>query len=190
MERFEIRKGGNLVRTYWDYNKKKNSGSYKEKDYTKVAARCLFENCTLDKDVTLKDVFLLLNRDIDFYKSVIGNWVEEFVSEGLKKSKYEANDIDTLVLKWDYQLSKDYDAKKGKTILEGMAIPGFYGTSRKNKDTYSVSFVSVDKLARLPLKLVEKVDIFDNRPEFFEKLKELPEDERGKEISPTFTADR
>jgi hypothetical protein len=84
MEDVKIVSDGKLLRTRWVYDESKAEGSYDTNDVTDVAPQYLFDACTLDQGVRLKDIFELLDRHIEVYKRIMGNLVEDVVSEGLQ----------------------------------------------------------------------------------------------------------
>jgi hypothetical protein len=73
MEKLQIRKGGKLVDTRWIYDREKDQGEYQEFDVTDKAVRHLFDICYLAEDVTLKDLFLLLNTNLEQFDLIFGN---------------------------------------------------------------------------------------------------------------------
>ena len=77
MEELKIIPGGNLIRTRWVYDEEKDKGAYLTEDVTEHAPLYLFDACSLDDTVILKDIFILLNRHIDVYKSIFRTYVEE-----------------------------------------------------------------------------------------------------------------
>lgn len=82
-EGLAIRKGGKLIETYWHYNAETKKGAYQEKDVTASAIRRLFESCELEDNITLKDIFLLMQTELELFDTFIGNWCEEIITEGL-----------------------------------------------------------------------------------------------------------
>lgn len=92
MEGLQIRKGGQLVWTYW-YAKGKVR-EYREKTVTSRAPSLLFERTTLAPGVTLRDIFLLLEKHINAFDAILGNWCREIVAEGLGKRRRPSDGID------------------------------------------------------------------------------------------------
>lgn len=177
----QIRKGGKLIETYWHYNKKKKAGLYKERNLTKKSVAYLFEPCTLEDGLLLKDIFLLLNTNLDIFKVIIGNWCSEFVQEGLKPLKGKEAEREIEFLELYSSLEKTMDQKTKFQTVDGGVFPELHGTGfvqKKDKYmspenggyleckagkriSYSVSFMSASELARLPIKLSDEIKIYD-----------------------------
>ena len=124
-EKLEIRKGGKLVETKWVYDKAVKKGEYVEKDVTDRALRFIFEPCELEEGVTLRDIFLLLNTELDIFDAIFGNWLKEIVTEGLTKPSkpyvFDEEGIEYLELYWSFYY--DDGSRYG---------PSFYGYNRAN----------------------------------------------------------
>lgn len=166
-----IAKGGKLLQTEWVYDDEKEEGSYVTSELDDFAATgLLFEHCELADDITLRDIFLLLEKNLDFYQVVIRNWVEELVREGLDGPTVPDNEspyIDYLELYWHFEGSKF----EGKRTLGGYSFPEFHGVSKalteeELKDypgfkagdviNIAVDFTPTNKLMDLPVKLKKK----------------------------------
>lgn len=129
-----IAKGGKLIETDWVYDNEKEAGSYVDEDVTKLAIRRLFDPCTLEDGVSLRDIFELVNTELDIFDLVIGNWCKEIVTEGLtgtpkKVGYYDPAEIEYLTL--GYYAS--YNSKK-KNSFHGFHRPDFGGVGWKLKD--------------------------------------------------------
>jgi hypothetical protein len=178
---YQIRKGGKLIEIYWHYDEEAKEGSYKERDVTEQAIRCLFDRCSLASDVTLRDVFELLNTEIELFDAVLGNWCKDLVKEGLTGTpdadqKAECvRDIEFLELYWTIIREEDNDTSK--SVLQGLIMPGFHGVGyelMEDKEEYGytmkkgyrtpwgVSFLNTTSLIDLPLRLKNEVEISDD----------------------------
>lgn len=138
-ECLQIRKNGKLVQTKWVYDEEKEQGSYQEFDITDQAISKLFEVCELAPDITLKDIFLLLNTELDIFDTIIGNWTKEIVTEGLTQPEkpYVKDDeaIEYLELKLSLEYDMNYD--NGKNILNGPTRLDFGGVGfEREKDKF------------------------------------------------------
>lgn len=160
-ETLVIKKGGRLVKTKWSIKSQK----WIEKNITREAIFHLFDHCEVESDVTLRDVFLLINRDLNFYKIFIRNWVEEIVEEGLN-SKFKREDtkserIDYLELYWHYEVDKFNKEKTSQLCMP--TFPGFHGVGvSENKPTnWAIEMGPLSRIIGLPLKLKDKLLIFD-----------------------------
>lgn len=162
MEKLEIRKNGHLVRTRWVYEQKKNKGKYIERDVTEKATLLLFEECVLAKGVTLRDIFRLVKKDLKIFSVILGKEAALYIKEGLEKKGTRRNKgrIKELELYWSVSLSRTEKQER----LEGSSCPYFHGLGfelKKGQDgfkpgekiPYSLSFVSVQELIDLPLRL-------------------------------------
>lgn len=161
-----IKKNGKLIKTKWNEKTQKNI----DKDVSKYSMRYLFDECSLDSDVTLKDVLKLINKNLDIYDLIIGNWCKDLVTEGLKgKIKNKDLDIDKLELYW--RISKDKDIDTKQDLFAGYLFPSFHGkgiaTSEKDghkkgeEVNWSLSFLSVADIRDIPLVLEENTFIYN-----------------------------
>ena len=177
-EKLEIRKGGKLIETKWVYDKEAKQGSYVEFDRTDRAFRYLFEQCQLAPDVTLKDIFELLNSDIDVFDAVIGNWCEEIVTEGLTQpakpydlSKYDPEQIEYLELRYTPEYDLDGD---NKDVFYGFHRPDFGGVGvvlqndgdqdhykKGERIPWGVSFSKANDLINITVKLSDKFVVYE-----------------------------
>lgn len=171
-ERLEIRKGGKLIEIYWD----SDAQDYKEKDITDAVISKLWDNCTLASDVTLKDIFLLLNTELDIFDAVIGNWCIDIVTEGLTQpekpynNQYDSDEIEYLEL----QLC----AYKDEDSFYGYNRPDFHGVGFKLKEDqkfewgetmypkgeripWGISFTPACELINIPVKLDNKFVVYN-----------------------------
>ncbi len=175
-----IRKGGKLIEHYWHEDK----GDYQERDVTESAIQRIFESCILEEDVTLKDIFLLLNTELDIFHAIIGNWCDELVTEGLTKpatvySGYDKDEIEYLEL---YQTI--YTEPEG---TYGLIRPDFHGVGWELKEDYMAGWTdsdgkevidwpkgeripwglschSTNELINVPIKLKNEMTIYDDNP--------------------------
>jgi len=175
-----ITKGGRLIDT--DHYSK---GS-QENDVTDIAIRYLFEPCTLEEGVTLRDIFLLLDSNLAMFDTIIGNWCSDIVTEGLTKpakeyGDYDANGIEYLELCYNV----NYDNKR-KTELRGLTRADFGGVGwelredkcfdwvdpetgkpqvefhKGSRIPWGVSMSPANNLINLPVKLSNKLIISDS----------------------------
>lgn len=195
MEKLEIRKGGKLVETKWVYDREKEEGEYKEFDRTDQAIRHLFEPCQLGEDVRLKDIFELLNTELDIFDAVIGNWCKEIVTEGLTKpgkpydlTKYDPEQIEYLELRY----TPEYELYEGVDSFYGFTRPDFGGVGVElqndgDQDHYKkgeripwgISFTAANDLINIPVKLNDTFAVYEgilrckDKPGFGHKLVEF-----------------
>jgi hypothetical protein len=125
---------GRLIKT-------KDSGT--AEDVTnKIPFYTQYYECKIAKGVTLKDILLLIQRDLDFWKILVNNYVETFVEEGLRETNKTA-DLDYLELYYWLQVEDD-------TVL-GLMFPDFHG--HKDNTSYALDFLPVYEIADLPVVL-------------------------------------
>lgn len=176
-EKLEIRKGGKLIETKWVYDKTAQQGEYKEFDKTDQAIRLLFDVCELAPDVTLKDIFQLLNTELDLFDAVIGNWCKEIVTEGLTQpekpydlSVYNPDQIEYLELRFTPEY--DHNGDGTEDYLQGFCRPDFGGTGielqaehehykKGERIPWSISFTAANDLINVPVKLAKDVVIYE-----------------------------
>lgn len=168
----EIKKGGKLIQTEVECSQ--------EQDVTDSAVRFLFDYCTLEDGVTIRDIFLLLNSELELFDLVLGNWTKEIVNEGLSQpgKPYDLSDeeaIEYLELYW----SVSYDESTPE--LNGINRPEFHGVGVAQKEDkvfewgglehkkgertrWAVDLSPVSDLVNIPVKLNTDFVVFDDDP--------------------------
>lgn len=176
MESLKITKGGKLIETEWVYDEAKKEGSYVSTDVTDQGIRHLLNGATLDEGVTLKDIFLFLNTELDIYDSIIGNWCKDIVTEGLTQPEkifngYNPDEIEYLELYWNL-----HQQAEG---TYGLVRPDFHGVGwvlqqdklfewgevewpKGQRIPWGLSFTPTNELINLPLKLNPELDVYDD----------------------------
>ena len=110
-----IMPGGELVRTYWEYDEVSKKVELKTSNVTDKAPSLMFKSVSLDKNLKLKDILLLFKKNLPFYSIFLNNWVEEFVNEGLDNEPTETfDDVEYLELYWNTNKNTDEDKIKLK----------------------------------------------------------------------------
>jgi hypothetical protein len=181
-EKLEIRKGGKLIQTKWVYDRVAKKGEYKEIDRTDTALRHLFDACELAEDVTLEDIFLLLNTELPIFDSIIGNWCKDIVREGLagprKPYVHDEEGIEYLELYYTPEITKNYGDERGD-VMHGLKRPDFHGigfvrtkdevdewgTVRHKKGertNWSICMTPTNEMMNIPVKLNNKVEIYED----------------------------
>lgn len=176
-EGYEIRSGGKLVHTFWHYDEEKDEGGWQEKDVTDESFSHLWKETSLADDVTLKDIFLLINRHLEVFDVLLGNWCAELTEEALSgQDAEEDTDIEYLELYKYYELGEVWE--NGELLPDvigplNTAFPSFHGKGflRTEKDrndgqpfreNYAVELSPTYKIVDLPLKLNRELVIFDD----------------------------
>lgn len=119
-----LKKGGKLIQTKWVYDDLTEEGEYKDFDVTDKALGHIREACELEEGVTLKDLFLLIQPDLDVFQVIFQNWIKEYVTYGLNNpgqlaGTYDPEEIEYLELYWDLYFDSE--------ALYGHSRPSFHG---------------------------------------------------------------
>lgn len=163
MEELELRKGGILICTDGRVGKRKW-----KRDVTATAPAYLFRRCRLAKNVTLRDVFLLLRKHEKLFTAVLRNWCAEYTAEALATKgdpytkRYSADGIEYLKLQkwlsvWSFP-KKQWASADDITHFGGV---GFalrraskeLGVPKGYRMSWGVDFTPVHQLANIPLRL-------------------------------------
>lgn len=142
-EGLQLVSGGRLLRTKWATETK----SYLTTDVTENAPCYLFAVCEVAEDVILRDIFLLLQKHLEFYQNAIGHHVAEFVGEGLPPSPPNP-DYEGATLELSWRLEYDPQEKK----LHGNLRPECQCVSKAGEYS-SISMSSALDIAPLPIRL-------------------------------------
>lgn len=177
-EGLQIRKGGKLIKTKWVFDHTKDEGSYVEKDITDNAISHLFDDCDLEEGVTLRDIFLVMNKELKLFDAVLRNWCEEIVTEGLTKpakvvGQYGPDEIEYL------ELSKCIHYDKTEKQCNSSSRPDFGGVGYELKEDklhswgevewpkghripWGISFSAANDLIDLPVKLDKRLKVYND----------------------------
>ena len=155
-----IIKGGKLIERYWNYDRKNKKGSYKEREIKKIYPQHLHDKtCRVGEGVTLKDLFKLMSKSIEYWHLLVGNWCDEFVKEGLQKSSKKESVMDYMELYW-HPIKEVYPKSEEFMMHYRM---DFHGKSIKKVrnlgQNYSIAFSKVNNYSHLPLKIDSEVYI-------------------------------
>lgn len=130
-----IKPGGELYRVDWVYDEEKDEGGYVETklDNHLHVTYLFYPTCELD-GVTLRDIFLLLDKNVTFYRVVFGNWLDEYIEEGLSQGE-ECEEVEYLELyriveKWD-------DGTESYIAFTGVGNDMNYGVSASPANEYA-----------------------------------------------------
>lgn len=146
----EIGKDGKLFLTRWVYDEDANSGEYVRTDVTSDAHRYLFTRCTIEDGVTLKDVFLLIEKNILLFEKILGNWVAEFVEECFTDGEKD-EDISYVEVYWNIEFDEE------ETF--GNARPCFQAID-KNGDAWCISMMPTNRYAHILVRLSNVMTVF------------------------------
>lgn len=156
-----IKRGG--LAEYLQWNAKR--GCMVGRDAADDAYRYLFCECELEDGVTLRDLLLLMQRNIEVLDQVIPYFCRELVSEGLsdRPLRESSGGLEYLELRWHpYYSSQDKE-------IGGWAFPEFHGWGPARADypgdetgiCYSLMGSRMNELADVPLRLCQEVQIVD-----------------------------
>ncbi len=155
-----IKKGG--VLTFYNNYDKLNP-----KDITEVSPYHLQNMCELDSDVTLKDVFLIIQKNIDIYKIIINNNVELFLEEGFNDPKEYINKYDPEGVEY-LQLSKSINWNDASSITHctlfgiGYELKEDYDIHKSgNRISWAIDLEPVNTYINYPLKLKTDVELVE-----------------------------
>lgn len=157
-----IRRGGLAEYLRWDADSESMVGT----DVTDRVYRHLFSECELEDGVTLRDLLLLVQRNIAVFEQVLPYWCREFVEEGLsgRPPRTESGGLEFLELSWNIYYSSEEKA------IGGWAFPAFEGWGPPRDDypgeeatvNYSLMASRVNDLVDLPVRLRQEVSITDS----------------------------
>ncbi len=141
MAKLIIKKGGKVFR--------KNYNS--EYDVTDNAFQFLFEDCYLEDDIILKDIFVILKRHADIYDAVLGNWCLDFVEEAFSDNPKKDEDLSCAELYWSFSES---EVKRTHSFF-----PCFHGIGLDSETQYSLSLTQPSEILDTKLRLNHSVVI-------------------------------
>lgn len=169
--------GGKLIRTRWLYDEILSMGSYIDEDVTSHAHTYLFEPTDLHADVTLQDLFTLLEKNPVIQAMQQRNFIGTLMSEYMKThagvcaSAYGTESIEYLEL---YHVWEKNSATKEVTMA---SRPNFQGVGFELKENvedagsitwkkgerrqWGVSFSPLHTLLPLPLRHNKTVTVFE-----------------------------
>jgi hypothetical protein len=156
-----ISKGGVLKHRKWVYDEELKKGEYVVSDVTDQLLRRLFELCELEEGVTMRDVFLLAQRETEVINALIDPRSSAVAEEGLKPYERTPEDdedgrVDYAELYWC--MEEDDDDK----TLGGYFWPDFHGVGVDKVGepiTWGIEMQPAYKNAHLPLVLNKEITI-------------------------------
>lgn len=162
MEGLILKRDGSLIETYW------KDGAYRTKEISNLSAHHLHElRCSLEDGITLREIFAFLNKDTDFWDIFIGNWCSDFIREGLKEELPGCEDLHFLELYWNFSVEKlDEDSKPDLNFGYRMDFHAVGNESEYGGNSYSVSFIPTNELAKVPVKINTKVNLITVDPSY------------------------
>ena len=138
-------------------------------DVTDIAFHYLHDEVEFEDDITMRDFFLLVEKNLDVFGMIFGNWIDEYTNEALHKEpklKEKTSPNDTL----DY-VRLQWKIRHDKKELNVPSMPEFDGFSIAVEDDkyykkgeeihWGMDFTPVNSYIDKPLKLVNTVIIYD-----------------------------
>jgi hypothetical protein len=150
-----IKSNGRVEHKYWA------DKAYAIEDVTEKPCEYLFERCILDDDVTLRDIMLVLNANLEIFNVVLGNWCKEYVTEALSEPadspRIKDYNLECLELYWVFNQSSD--------DTSGYQMPGFQGVGVEvdgQRIDYAIEFIPSYCLLNVPVKLKKTAALYDD----------------------------
>jgi len=128
------------------------------KDVTDLAITFLHENIEFDENVTLRDLFLVINKELGLFHLIFGNWIKEYtdvILNGIPEIKETSAKIDYLRVFWEiHNHGEEYNIP---------AFPFFDGISIENGEEkkWAVEYSPMQNHAHLPLVLDPYVRVYN-----------------------------
>lgn len=153
-----IASGGRLLATRWE----EGEDEYKKPsvDLTDHATSWLFLPCTIDDDVVLRDIYLLLEKHKSVFSDLISDYVPSIVREGLSPYGDKKAPLSYALLSFEIE----YSAIDAEMQLSGNTLPVFHVFGSSEEEKYDAGVYPANELAELPLKLSKKLAIFRDDP--------------------------
>lgn len=174
----ELKGGPCLLKKRWHYDEETEEGGYRESDVTRHAVAYLFETVTLAEDVTLADLFRLLDMNPELLQVYQRNWAKELLDEvkdllsapaSLQNTAYDPQALEYLEL---YQLW-ELDSVSGE--LDPLHRLNFHGIGvelledsadgfekKGSRIQWGISFTSPRELLHLPLRINPDVRVCES----------------------------
>jgi hypothetical protein len=153
MEDVRIAKGGRLLTTKRIDTEEDEERREAVFDITQHAPSFLFCNCTVDSDVVLRDIFLLLEKHLKAFTDIFNDNLTALVREGLSPYPGEKPSQETLLLSWNLTVEDDLTEK----TLYGNGFPDFLSFHSTEDELFALDFTPSNGIAELPIRLSSKL---------------------------------
>lgn len=142
----KLMKGGNLIYKTHGLDEDGRMIQQDPVDVTSDMPSFLFNECTFENDLTLQDIFDLVEKHQELLSIVIPYHIQEFIAES--KSDAEVFDYDITAL--EIYRTNDHDNYEG--ISELLSSIYFHGLSDKSEDgPIALDFFPVNNIIHLPI---------------------------------------
>ncbi|MCL4470107.1 MAG: hypothetical protein M1547_02995 [Gammaproteobacteria bacterium] len=182
--------GPRLIRRDWEYDGSHGEGAYVDRDVTEDASRYLFGTVALDTEITLRDIFLLLDIDPLLQEIFARDWAKELLAEMLSGNvttaptiEYDPEGIEYLEL---YQIwSQDSFSGElqpihrldfhgvGFVLREDVVRNGRIDYRADERIKWGVSFISPLEMLYLPIRLNPEVILCEDNADSINNGKEI-----------------
>lgn len=146
----QLRKGGLLITNEWDSDIRDYLEQIVDND---ELIFYLYDTICLDRNINLRDIFLMISRNIEAFVSAIGcPFLEDLVKEGLSPriSNRKKDDMGHL------ELGRSASFSEGKLYL----YTDFCGKGLE--ETWAIEFSPINELSFYPIVINEKVIVEDD----------------------------
>lgn len=156
----EIRSGGCLIGTYHRFDRETRQSRTEEIDHTNHACGLLFEPLNIEEDLLLKDLYLLINKNIDEFSMIFGlYYLEEYVREALESKPIDPP-TEVHYLEMFFDITEAQEIWTSRQFLFDYQ-PQIYGRgNRKGKnESFCLEYMKPAQYIQLPLKLNKHMKI-------------------------------
>lgn len=134
-----------------DYIIKKNGLYHGDKNITKVLPTCMQEFVKIDKDVTLRDIFKMLNKHKEFFSTLFfGHYCKEYIEYALKIRKNQKQSFSKLIIHISSTLDHSY---KKKNLYDVSYV--FYTDGIKGKVIYAIDLSDLKDIIDTPITITD-----------------------------------
>lgn len=162
MSKLLLKSGGVLEYSRWNTDTQSDEIS----DVSDIAIRFLDRPIEFAEDIILKDIFLLINQNLDFFDLVFGNWIRQYTEQALiaepEEEEPDENPLDYLRLYWNIGVENGEFEAMAWPDFDGVGIARVDGDYFKigDKVHYGIDFCPVQNNAMLPLKFEDEVNFY------------------------------
>jgi len=142
-----IKKGGTLEYCTHEYNEEYDRREQVIVDVADTVHRFLFNECSIEDGVTLRDLFTVIEKDAQLFEIIIPHYVPEFIEESKQpiEGKPAFNSDSQLEIYW----SNEHDNYDG--VNELVSFISFHAISAKDELPSALDFIPVNHLIDLPI---------------------------------------
>lgn len=177
-EKLVLHPNGDLIQTRWIYDDQTGCGQYIDLNATDRASAYLFEKLTLAKELTLRDVFSLIEKSPFLKESLHHYWIDEFLIEAKNAARasveMNARSIECLELYWSWEFDQE------SQIYKSPLRPDFRGVGilqqediiehdhvvcpKGQRINWSISTAELGEIIDLPLKIGDEPLVTEDAP--------------------------